>query len=167
MRSTRCLQASELIHGANGEGRTPIPLREPDPKSGASANSATFALGQAATRSSYHYWRLRSLSRQASARHCPYRSVRGLLTHTVLNSDVFPRKVNGRSAYALQPAWFAVPGFASSTRSHRWYYAAVQLLPPIRRLAATDGNRVSRFSRVKFPMHAWEPTTPCRDAKAT
>jgi Phage integrase family len=31
--------------GANGEGRTPIPLREPDPKSGASANSATFAPG--------------------------------------------------------------------------------------------------------------------------
>src|SRR5260370_3886587 len=30
-------------HGANGEGRTPIPFREPDPKSGASANSATFA----------------------------------------------------------------------------------------------------------------------------
>src|SRR5438105_2087199 len=29
--------------GANGEGRTPIPLREPDPKSGASANSATLA----------------------------------------------------------------------------------------------------------------------------
>jgi hypothetical protein len=33
-----------LICGANGEGRTPIPLREPDPKSGASANSATFAV---------------------------------------------------------------------------------------------------------------------------
>jgi hypothetical protein len=31
------------VIGANGEGRTPIPLREPDPKSGASANSATFA----------------------------------------------------------------------------------------------------------------------------
>ncbi len=39
----RCSQISEVIHGANGEGRTPIPLREPDPKSGASANSATFA----------------------------------------------------------------------------------------------------------------------------
>ena len=37
--------ARKLIHGANGEGRTPIPLREPDPKSGASANSATFAWG--------------------------------------------------------------------------------------------------------------------------
>ena len=31
------------VIGANGEGRTPIPSREPDPKSGASANSATFA----------------------------------------------------------------------------------------------------------------------------
>src|SRR5580658_4730191 len=49
-------------------------------------------------------------------------------------------------------------------RPLRWYYAAVRLpvavrvglmahrlLPPIRRLAATDGNRVSRFSRVGFP----------------
>src|SRR5437667_12229983 len=36
--------AIEII-GANGEGRTPIPLREPDPKSGASANSATLAFG--------------------------------------------------------------------------------------------------------------------------
>jgi hypothetical protein len=49
-------------------------------------------------------------------------------------------------------------------RPLRWYYAAVRLpaavhvglmahrfLPPFRRLAATDNNRVSRFSRVKFP----------------
>jgi hypothetical protein len=48
-------------------------------------------------------------------------------------------------------------------RPLRGYYAAVRLpiavhvgliahrlLPPIRRLAATDGNRVPRFSRVKF-----------------
>ena len=47
-------------------------------------------------------------------------------------------------------------------RPLRWYYAAVRLpiavhvgliahrlLPPIRRLAATDGNRVSRFSRAQ------------------
>jgi hypothetical protein len=45
MQSARCSQVIELIRGANGEGRTPIPLREPDPKSGASANSATFASG--------------------------------------------------------------------------------------------------------------------------
>jgi hypothetical protein len=29
--------------GANGEGRTPMAFRPPDPKSGASASSATFA----------------------------------------------------------------------------------------------------------------------------
>src|SRR5690348_9798656 len=37
------VHAPKVRNGANGEGRTPIPLREPDPKSGASANSATFA----------------------------------------------------------------------------------------------------------------------------
>jgi hypothetical protein len=31
---------------ANGEGRTPMTLRPPDPKSGASANSATFACAE-------------------------------------------------------------------------------------------------------------------------
>ena len=49
-------------------------------------------------------------------------------------------------------------------RPLRWYYAAVRLpaavhvglmahrfLPPIRQHQAADGNRVSRFSRVKFP----------------
>ena len=49
-------------------------------------------------------------------------------------------------------------------RPFRWYYAAVRLpvadhvglmahrfLPPFRRLTATDSNRASRFSRVKFP----------------
>src|ERR1039458_6204211 len=49
-------------------------------------------------------------------------------------------------------------------RPLRWYYAAVRLpiavhvglrahrlLPPIRPALATDGHRVSRFSRVKFP----------------
>jgi hypothetical protein len=34
---------SRQFCGANGEGRTPMTLRPPDPKSGASANSATFA----------------------------------------------------------------------------------------------------------------------------
>ena len=43
MRCEDFTQPIELMGGANGEGRTPIPLREPDPKSGASANSATFA----------------------------------------------------------------------------------------------------------------------------
>jgi hypothetical protein len=33
------------MNGANGEGRTPMALRPPDPKSGASASSATFAKG--------------------------------------------------------------------------------------------------------------------------
>ena len=37
------------FRGAKGETRTPIPFREPDPKSGASASSATFASG-----SGYH-----------------------------------------------------------------------------------------------------------------
>ena len=32
--------------GANGEGRTPMPLRALEPKSRASANSATFARGE-------------------------------------------------------------------------------------------------------------------------
>jgi hypothetical protein len=167
MRSIRCLQASELIHGANGEGRTPIPLREPDPKSGASANSATFALGQAATRSSYHYWRLRSLSRQASARHRLYRSVRGLLTHTVLNSDVFPRKVNGRSAHALQPAWFC-----GSWLCIQHQVASLVLCrcatPPTDPPPCGHGWQpgLSVLAR-EVSTHAWEPTTPCRDAKAT
>ena len=31
------------LYGANGEGRTPMAFRPPDPKSGASASSATFA----------------------------------------------------------------------------------------------------------------------------
>jgi hypothetical protein len=32
-----------ILAGANGEGRTPMAFRPPDPKSGASASSATFA----------------------------------------------------------------------------------------------------------------------------
>jgi hypothetical protein len=35
-----------LNRGANGEGRTPMPLRALEPKSSASANSATFARGR-------------------------------------------------------------------------------------------------------------------------
>src|ERR1700689_79023 len=44
--STGSFSLTNEGYGANGEGRTPIPLREPDPKSGASANSATFAWGR-------------------------------------------------------------------------------------------------------------------------
>jgi hypothetical protein len=52
--------------GANGEGRTPIPLREPDPKSGASANSATFAwVGLFPI---IAFWRFRSLVSQRDDR---------------------------------------------------------------------------------------------------
>jgi hypothetical protein len=86
------------------------------------------------------------------ARHPPHRSVRALLTHTVLTSDVFPREANVRSAYALQPAWPAIPAQGPArvrlyrvllgqrpslhdllrpslacVRPLRWYYAAVRL----------------------------------------
>jgi hypothetical protein len=37
------------FRSAKGETRTPIPFREPDPKSGASASSATFAFDQTIT----------------------------------------------------------------------------------------------------------------------
>ena len=53
-----------MDHGANGEGRTPIPLREPDPKSGASANSATFARLRFYTIISF--WRIRRVVNRRS-----------------------------------------------------------------------------------------------------
>jgi hypothetical protein len=86
------------------------------------------------------------------ARHPPHRSVRALLTHTVLTSDLFPREANVRSAYALQPAWPDIPAQGAArvrlyrvllgqwpslhdllrpslacVRPLRWYYTAVRL----------------------------------------
>src|SRR6516165_9546561 len=44
-RRTTCVVGwkHRCLDGANGEGRTPMAFRPPDPKSGASASSATFA----------------------------------------------------------------------------------------------------------------------------